>query len=129
MKKNHEEIDQLIRKALTEEEAKFYDDLHEQNFPQMIGGLFKGKMRWITLMTFIIIPILFVLAVGCAIRFYQSEDIKEMLIWCSSGFFLLMAISFLKLFNWLQMDKNAIMREIKRMELQVAILNNKLDKN
>ncbi len=126
--KKHEEIDQLIRQALSEEEAKFYDELEEQNLPQMMGGLFQGKMKWITIMTMVIMLFLFAGAVYCAIQFFQTEDLKEMIVWGAGSFLLMFAVSFLKLFHWMQMDKNAIMREIKRMELQLAALNSKLDK-
>ncbi|MEQ8364175.1 MAG: hypothetical protein RH948_14980 [Cyclobacteriaceae bacterium] len=124
--KNHEEIDQLIRQALSEEESKFYDQLEEQNLPQMIGGLFEGKMRWLSIMTVAIMPILFVGAVFCIYYFFQANEIKEMIIWCSSALILWFAVGFLKLYHFMQMDKNSIIREIKRMELQLAMLNNKL---
>ena len=44
MKTNMEDIDQLIKETLTQEEAKFYDELDEQNVLGMITGLFKGKV-------------------------------------------------------------------------------------
>ncbi len=43
MKTNMEDIDQLIKDTLTQEEAKFYDDLEEQSFLQMVLGIFSGK--------------------------------------------------------------------------------------
>ena len=124
--KKHEKIDVLIKKALSEEEKKFYDELEEQNLPQMVGGLFQGKMKWITVMTFIVMPILFALAVFCGIQFFEADGTREMMVWGAGAFFLLNAVSYVKLFNWMQMDKNAILREIKRMELQLAALNKKL---
>ena len=36
MKTNMEDIDQLIKETLSKEEAKFYDELEEQNVFQMI---------------------------------------------------------------------------------------------
>jgi len=45
MKNHKEDIDNLIKETLTEEEAKFYDELEEQNILQMILGLFKGKKK------------------------------------------------------------------------------------
>ena len=47
MKTNMEDIDKLIKETLTQEEAKFYDELDEQNVLEMLGGLFKGKNSWI----------------------------------------------------------------------------------
>lgn len=124
--KNQEEIDQLIRKALSEEEEKFYEQLDEQNLPQMVGGLFQGKNKWITVLSFIAMPLLFAGALYCIFQFSQSNEVKEMMIWCAGGFFLLIAVGFMKLYHFMQMDKNAIIREIKRMELQVAVLNKKI---
>lgn len=124
--KNQEEIDQLIRKALTEEEAKFYEQLDEQNLQQMVSGLFSGKNKWITVLSFIIMPLLFAGAIYCAFQFAQASEIKDMMIWCTATFFLLIATGFIKLYHFMQMDKNAIIREVKRMELQVAVLNKKL---
>jgi hypothetical protein len=34
----------------------------------------------------------------------------------------------LKVFAWMQMDKNALLRELKRLELQVSSLANTLSK-
>lgn len=93
-----------------------------------MGGLFQGKMKWITIMTMVIMLFLFGGAVYCAVQFFQSEDLREMIVWGAGSFLLMFAVSFLKLFHWMQMDKNAIMREIKRIELQLAALNSKLDK-
>ncbi|MEQ9591631.1 MAG: DUF6768 family protein [Cyclobacteriaceae bacterium] len=125
--KKHEDIDVLIKEALSEEEAKFYDELEEQNLSQMVGGLFQGKMKWVTVMTFIVMPVLFAFAVYCGIQFFNAQGMREMMLWGAGAFFLLNAVSYVKLFNWMQMDKNAILREIKRMELQLAALNKKLD--
>ena len=50
MKTNMEDIDKLIKDTLTQEEAKFYDELEEQNVLQMVGGLFTGKNKWIMYM-------------------------------------------------------------------------------
>ena len=67
MKNNNENIDKIIKEALTQEEAKFYDELDEQNLFQMIGGLFQGKMKWIMLLMNIIMVIFFGLFIYCVI--------------------------------------------------------------
>ena len=51
MKTNMEDIDKLIKDTLTQEEAKFYDELEEQNFFEMVGGLFRGKNSWFMVWT------------------------------------------------------------------------------
>jgi len=126
MKDHTEEIDKLIKEALTTEEAKFYDDLEEQNLVGMLGGLFKGKLKWILVLMNIVHLASIVGLVYCIIQFIHTDITNELIKWGALGFVLLMIGAMLKLFTWLQMDKNALMRELKRLELQVAALSSKL---
>lgn len=127
MEKNKEQnIDDLIRDALTKEEARFYDELGEQNLPEMIAGLFHGKMRWWTILSVIVQFVMFGFTIYFGIQFFKAEELREMMIWGAGGMTFFLAMSFMKLFHWLMMDKNAILREIKRLELQVATLAGRL---
>jgi hypothetical protein len=123
-----EEIDKLIKETLTQEEAKFYDGLEEQNVFQMLGGLFQGKNKWLLLLTNIVILAFSVLFMYCVVQFFNVESTKELLMWGIGGLMSLSAVSMLKLFAWMQMDKNAILREIKRLELQVSSLAGRISR-
>ncbi|WP_296385759.1 DUF6768 family protein [Winogradskyella sp.] len=126
MKTNTEDIDKLIKETLTQEEAKFYDDLEEQNLLQMVFGLFSGKNSWIVIVMSIVQVIFFGLFIYCAIQFFNVEATNDLIKWGIFGTICLMASSMLKLFSWMQMDKKAIIREIKRLELQVSSLSGKI---
>ena len=126
MKNNMEDIDTLIKETLTQEEAKFYDDLDEQNALQMVGGLFQGKLKWFMVLVNIVMIAWFALFVYCAIQFFKVETTEELIKWAVIGFFSMMVIGMLKVFAWMQMDKNAILREMKRLELQVSSLYHKI---
>jgi lipid-A-disaccharide synthase-like uncharacterized protein len=121
-----EDIDKLIKDTLTEEEAKFYDDLEEQNLLQMISGIFSGKNSWIVYMMSIVQVVFFGLFIYCAVQFFETEDTNELIKWGVFGTISLIGSSMLKLFSWMQMDKKAIIREIKRLELQVSSLSAKI---
>jgi len=122
--KTEENIDILIKEALNKEEADFYQNLDEQSMPEMVTGLFKGKLKWFAILTMALTFIWFGAAIFCAIKFFNTEELREMMIY-GAGFFLsMMIVTMLKIWNWMQMDKNAIMRELKRMELQIAMLKN-----
>ncbi|GAA3652108.1 DUF6768 family protein [Flavivirga jejuensis] len=123
METNMEDIDKLIKETLTEEEAKFYDELDEQNVFSMVIGLFKGKNGWmITLMS--IMNLIFLgLFIYCVVQFLETDDVQSLIKWGFGGISLLIGISILKVFAWMQMDKNTIMRELKRLELQVSSLS------
>ena len=126
MKTNTEDIDQLIKETLTEEEARFYNDLQEQNLMQMVLGIFSGKNSWIVIVMSIIQVIFFGFFIYCAIQFFNTEVTNELIKWGIFGTLSLMASSMLKLFSWMQMDKKAIIRELKRLELQVSSLASKI---
>ncbi|WP_111684236.1 DUF6768 family protein [Winogradskyella tangerina] len=126
MKTKMEDIDQLIKETLTEEEAKFYDELDEQNLWHMIFGIFRGKNSWIVYLMSIVQVIFFGFFIYCAIQFFKVEATNELIKWGVFGTISLMASSMLKLFSWMQMDKKAIIREIKRLELQVSSLSGKI---
>ncbi len=121
-----EDIDKLIKETLTQEEAKFYDDLDEQNALQMVGGLFKGKNKWLLVMMNIMTLVFFGLFIYCLVQFFNVEEIKDLLKWGLGSLVFLLGVSMLKVFAWMQMDKNAILREMKRLELQVSSLYHKI---
>lgn len=125
MNKSNEEIDEIIKKALSQEEAQFYEDLDEQNLPEQLLGLYKGKLKWITLYATLMQLALTGLAAYCAYQFFTVETVKEMVTWGVSGLFLALSVSMIKLFHWMQMNKNSIVREIKRIELQISMNNRK----
>ena len=126
MKTNLEDIDKLIKETLTQEEAKFYDKLDEQNVFEMVGGLFQGKNKWIMYLMNLMTLIFFGLFVYCTIQFFDTDVTNEMIKWGVGGLVFLFGVSMLKVFAWLQMDKNAIIREIKRLELQVSSLSGRM---
>ena len=126
MKNKMEEIDQLIKDTLSKEEAKFYDSLEEQNVFEMLFGLFKGKNAWILIIMNIMTFVFLGLFVYSCIQFFNVESTEELLKWGFGGLVFLFGLSMLKVFAWMQMDKNAILREMKRLELQVMSLSGKM---
>lgn len=126
MRTNSEDIDKLIKETLTQEEMKFYDELDEQNVLEMIWGLFRGKNKWILIIMNIITVVFFGLFIYCIVQFFEANETKELIKWASGTLIFLLGVSMLKIFSWMQMDKNALLREIKRLEIQISSLSNKL---
>jgi len=122
-----EDIDKLIKETLTAEEAKFYDELEEQNLLEMIGGIFNTKNRWMIIAMNIVNIIAFGILIYCIIQFLNTENTNELIKWFVAGFVCLNFMTMIKLFSWMQMDKNALLREIKRLELQVSSIAGKIN--
>lgn len=126
MKNKKEKIDELIKETLSQEEAKFYDDLGEQNLLEKIGGTFTGKTGWLVIVMNLVNLVFFCLFIYCCFQFFDADQVNDLIKWSVAGFLCWSFMAFIKLYVWMQMDKNEILRELKRVELQVSALSNKL---
>lgn len=126
MKTEKEKIDELIKETLSAEEAKFYDDLEEQNLLGKMGVVYKSKMGWLAIIMNIVHLAIFGLFIYCVVQFMDTVETNDLIKWAVAGFLCIMVMAMLKLYMWMQMDKNDLLRELKRLELQVAALSQKL---
>ena len=122
---NKEEIDQLIEKSLSKEEAHFYNELDQQGVFKMWFSLYTGKLGWWAILVAFFQVIFTFLAFYWGYKFFTVEGIELMLRYGGAMFIAILFTQMLKLWHWMQMDKNAILREMKRLEYQVAVLMEK----
>lgn len=127
MKNEMKELDDLIKETLSKEEAKFYEELEEKNLFGKITDVYKGKMGWVAITMNIVHLLFFVFFVYSVVEFFNAESTRDMMVWCSAGFLSMIFMAMLKLYVWMQMDKNDILRELKRIELQISVLTHKND--
>lgn len=121
-----EEIDKLITDSLNKDEAEFYNTLDEENVFQMWSSVYTGKNRWIAIVQSVFITIFAFAAIYCGYMFFTVETMTDILRYGAGMFIFMMFTAFLKLWLWNQMDKNSILREMKRIEFQVALLMEKI---
>jgi len=122
MKRSIEEIDVLIREALGQADADLLDQFGEQSLPEMITGAFRGRHRLEMGAVTLVVMLFFGLTIFSAVRFLGATEIREMLLWGAGVFIGFSSMAGFKLVGWMQMNRNALAREIKRLELQVAQL-------
>ena len=127
MNKSEKEFDALIQEALTKEEAKYFEELAEQNVPQMILGLFKGKNSWLNIVITIVNLVVLGIGIYAFIEMMNAEDTNDKLEWMFYTLICFLMMMLFKLWSWNQLDKNALMREIKRLEYQVSLLSKSKD--
>lgn len=125
MKHSNEEIDKIIHEALSKEEAEFYDQLGEQNLFEMALGVFQGTNKVVYIIATIMAFAFFGGFVYCAIQFYEAESTREMLLYAGIGFWCIISVTAIKLWHWMQMNTNRVLREMKRLELQIAAVAEK----
>jgi Family of unknown function (DUF6768) len=120
--KSHDEIDALIHEALSEEEAAFHDRLGEASMYDTVTAIFTGRHRWLTWLGMAVTVIFVVLAVVSAMRYFQTEDLAQRITWAGAVLLACAVVLATKIWAWMELQRNMLTREIKRLELQVAHL-------
>ncbi|MEX2595315.1 MAG: DUF6768 family protein [Salibacteraceae bacterium] len=123
-----EEIDQLITESLSKDEAEFYQNLEEPGLFRSLGEIYMGKFGWIAFAMLIVNIIVVAIAFYCGYKVFTLEGTVEIIQYGMAMFLALMFASMIKLWHWMQMDKNSLLREMKRLEFQVAVLMEKRSK-
>jgi hypothetical protein len=52
----------------------------------------------------------------------SASDVREVVLWSVAVIFALLSVAMLKMYFFMEMNKNVLLREVKRLELQVARL-------
>lgn len=121
-------LDEEIRKAMSDAQLQELDALAgEPGMFAMLGGVFSGKMRYWTLLVSFMTLIFFVAAVWMGWQFAHTEDMRMLAIYGFGIILTVLAVAMLKLWVFMEMNKYAVIREVKRVELQIAHLAKKLD--
>jgi hypothetical protein len=116
-------LDQAIRQALSAEDAEFLArfekeaPVHEQLF-----GTFRGAWGVLNVFGALLTFAIFGVFVYCVWNLFVTTDLRETVLWSVGALACATFIGMLKIWFWMEMQKNAILREVKRLELQVARL-------
>lgn len=110
------DIDKKIQAALRHDPAG--DSLtDEPNIAEEMLSAFRGRQRWLTSLLIVVNLAGFAGLVFTAIRFYEASDVATQLRWGGAAVLFLCIVSMIKLWFWLEVHKNRILREVKRVEL------------
>ncbi len=112
-------LDDDIRKVLGNGEASYDLDMEEGVFRQM-AGVFRGKMRWMAICIMIECVVFMVLIVLAVDQFFEADDTKWQIFYATGIILMAMMLLLIKLWGWMQMNRNSIQREIKRLELRIV---------
>jgi len=129
MNTSNKNIDDIIKESLSLEEAKFYDEMDEPSIFESFYSVFKGKNRWLTIYILIISLIILGLTVYSLIQFLETEIVTEILRWGVALIVGLLLMGFIKVYYWMEINKNIKLREMKRLELQLSLLTKKINNN
>jgi hypothetical protein len=119
-------VDDRIRQALRAEDDELLKDLNEPGVLAQTLTTMRVAPRWTIAFVFVWTLAFMVAAVWFAVKFFSAEEIQHMIAWATGFIGAMLMVMALKLWFWMQMDKYVMLREVKRLELQVARLVERL---
>ena len=117
-------LDKAIFESLSQEEQDFLASLDEEpKYTDQALGILKGRYSFINWLTTILIFLTTIVAIYALIRFFKvSPDIAGMLKWGGLAAYCLAGVVASKLWFAMHLQTNRVLRELKKVELQIASL-------
>lgn len=112
-------IDQKIQAALRRDATA--DELAgEPNIAEEVLSAFRGRHRILSILVILVQLAALVGFIIAALHFYSAAEVVSQLRWGGLSLVLLLAIGMIKIWFWLEMQSNRILREVKRLELRLV---------
>jgi hypothetical protein len=116
-------VDDALREALSKEDAELLARLAEEpGSLQQIVGIFQGPLKWIYLMFLVAAVAMGIGGVYSGWQFALSTELRPLFYWGAVTGFCLVVLAVVRIVFFMQINTNRVLREIKRLELQVALL-------
>ena len=121
-------LDDAIHMALTEEDKEFLAQFEKE--PTVIAqafGVFHGGLGWLYVVFLIVAVILAPVGIYSVWQFLIATEMRPLFYWGAAATGILLILSVVRLVFFMQINTNRILRELKRLELQVARLAARAD--
>lgn len=117
------DLDDKIREALRKEDAELFKDFDDEpSVFDMLMETCRGRHRWLNILGAFWTLVFLVLGILAAVKFFGAQSTRDIVMWAAACILCMSAVSMLKVWYFLEINKNALTREIKRLELQIARL-------
>lgn len=105
-----------------------HDDAQEYTLRSLFGEFYSRPMRSIFILVWAQALVFLGLAVFSAVRFFTTDQVKDLILYATGFTACMIVISLIKIFAWQMMNRNSVKREIKRLELRLAEIQEALPK-
>ncbi len=120
MSQTDKELDDLITEALEAEDREILGrHARQPGFFAQALGIFGGSMGWVMIVVFLLLLIFVGLMIWTGLNFFQASDAIMALRWGVGLVVVIQTILFLRGVMFQQILTNQILREVKRLELQI----------
>ncbi len=116
--------DQMLDEAIAAEERELLRMIGEEpGYLRQALGIFDGSTGWVNLVLMIVQGAAFVAGAWAAWNFFTADNVLLALRWGLPAATLLLMSLIIKTALWPTIQANRVIREIKRIELQLASLH------
>lgn len=113
-------LDRMIEEALDAEDRAVFAEYGEKGLFGEVGELFSGKMAPWNMINIVVQFALFAGALYAARQFIEIDETAAMIRWGTLALALFLSMGVIKIMQWQQVQANRVIREVKRVELQLA---------
>ena len=114
-------LDEAINETLSKEDAEFLARFDaEPAFSQQMFGVLRGPMAWLYWLFLIFAVPIGIFGIYAGWKFAVEPDLTAMIRWGGVTLLCLLVLITVRIVFFLQINTNQILRELKRLELQVA---------
>ena len=118
-------IDDLIGRALTEEDRALLASHGESGYLAQAFGLFRGPMAWVMWLVNVAAGVAFASGAYAIWRMFGTTEPLLAVKWGVAALFLFQVTTLCKTFMGSRMEANRLLRELKRVELQISLLRDR----
>ena len=115
--------DDVVKRILDETE---YDSPREDSLRRMIVSAFEARTRVYTGLVAISIVLALAVAAWVAILFFQTQEVRSLILYATVFNTCIVTIAAVRLFLWQVLLRQGTIREIKRLELRILELTKTL---
>lgn len=115
------DLDAKIREALEQEDNALEEATRaEASTWELFSSTMKGRNRFLGMLVHFWILVFTISIFYCIYRYFQTDEIRPSITWGLGVVVSGMIVASFKIFVWMEMQKNSVLREVKRVELQLA---------
>jgi hypothetical protein len=111
--------DEQIKKIIEDT----YDVSREDTIWTMVSDLYNRKTLSVIIVLWILMILFMSALVYSGIKFFQSEQVQSQIMYATIFSCCFLGVNVVKIFAWQMSHRHGIKREIKRLELRIAELN------
>ena len=100
-----------------------YDESKEDTYRSMLRDFFSKEMRWVMINLYAWSAFFFVLVIISVVQFFKTDETKFQIMYATIFICCSLSIGLCKAITFVMLQRHSIKREIKRLELRIAELN------